>query len=102
MSGSATQAPHAAGDGLQQRPVVAIVAGAHGVGDKAADADFRVAAQMARWIADSPIFSLAATTSGHIQGEGRPEVRAAMIEAQTGHGSRWHHDLKPIGAVEVP
>jgi len=102
MTGSAAQDPRAAGDGLRQHPVAAIVAGAHGVGDKAVDADFREAAHIARWIADSPVFSLAATTSGHIQGQSRAEVQASMIEAQAKHGCRWHHDLKQIGTVEVP
>lgn len=78
---------------LQQRSVAAIIAGAHGLGDKAADADFGKAARIARWIADSPMFSLAATTSGHVQGQGRAETQASVIEAQATHGSRWHHDL---------
>ncbi|MBI5900343.1 MAG: hypothetical protein HZB40_14080 [Rhodocyclales bacterium] len=99
MTGSAAQDTNAPGDGLQQRSVAAIVTGAHGVGDKALDADFREAARIARWIAESPMFSLAATTSGHIQGQGRAEVQASMIEAQAKHGSRWHHELKPIGPV---
>ncbi len=101
MTGSAAQDTNAPGEGSQQRSVAAIVAGVHGVGDNAADADFREAARIARWIADSPMFSLAATTSGHIQGQGQAEVQASMIEAQARHGSRWHHDPKPIGAVEV-
>lgn len=75
MSGSAGQGAKVPGEESPQRSIATIVAVTHGVGDKAADADFRAAAQIARWIADSPIFSLAATTSGHIQREDRPEVR---------------------------
>lgn len=100
-TGSAAQDTNASGEGMQQRSVAAIIAGAHGLGDKAVDADFREAARIARWIADSPMFSLAATTSGHVQGQGRAETQASVIEAQATHGSRWHHDLKPIGAGEV-
>jgi len=102
LTGSAAQDTNGPGDGLQQRSVAAIIAGAHGLGDKAADADFREAARIARWIADSPMFSLAATTSGHISGQGRTETQVSVIEAQARHGSRWHHDLKPTGTVEVP
>lgn len=101
MTGNAAQETNVSGEGLQQRSVAAIIAGAHGLGDKAADADFREAARIARWIADSPMYSLAATTSGHIQGQGRAEILASVIEARASHGSRWHHDLKPIGALEV-
>lgn len=101
MTGSAAQDTNALGDGMQQRAVAAIVAGAHGLDDKAADADFREAARIARWIADSPMFSIAATTSGHVQGQGRAEAQASVIEAQAKHGSQWHHDLKPIGTVEI-
>lgn len=101
MTGSAAQDTNISGEGIQQRSVAAIIAGTHGLGDKAADADFREAARIARWIADSPMFSLAATTSGHFQGQGRTETQASVIEAQARHGSQWHHDLKPTGAVEV-
>lgn len=102
MTGGTAQDTNASGEEMWQRSVAAIVNGAHGLGDKAADADFLEAARITRWIADSPIFSLAATTSGHVQGQGRAEIPASVIEAQARHGSRWHHDLKPIGAVEVP
>lgn len=101
MTGSAAQDTNASGERMQQQSVAAIVAGAHGLGDRAADAGFREAARIARWIADSPMFSLAATTSGHIKGQGGAEAQASMIEAQARHGSQWHHDLKPIGTVEV-
>lgn len=101
MTGGAAQDTSASGERMQQRPVAAIVAGGHGLGDKAADADFREAARIARWIADSPMFSLAATTSGHVKGQGQAETQASVIEAQARHSSRWHHDLKPIGAGEV-
>lgn len=101
MTGDAAQEINASGEGLQQRSMAAIIAGAHGLGDKAADADLREAARIARWIADSPMFSIAATTSGHVQGQARAVAQASLIEAQAKHGSGWHHDLKPIGAVEV-
>lgn len=101
MVGSTAQDTNISGERAQQWSVVATVAGAHGLGDMAADADFREAARIARWIADSPMFSLAATTSGHVHGQGQAETQASVIEAQARHGSQWHHDLKPTGAVEV-
>lgn len=100
MTGSTAQDANTTGERLQH-PSGAILARTHGLGDKAADADFREAARIARWIADSPMFSNAATISGHIQGQGRVETLALVIEAQARLGSRWHHDLKPTGAVEV-
>lgn len=100
-TGSAAQDTNAPDKGMQQQSVAAIIDGAHGVGDKTADAGSREAARIARWIADSPMFSLAAATSGHVQGQDRTETQASVIEAQASHGSRWHHDLKPTGAVEV-
>jgi hypothetical protein len=41
MTGSAAQYASTPGEELHQRPLTAIVAGAHGGGDKTADADFQ-------------------------------------------------------------
>jgi hypothetical protein len=83
------------GHALRQSPLV----GAHRVGDKAGGEDFREATRLARWIASTPPFSLAATTSGHVQWQGRADISAFSADAQAKHGSRWHHELKPIGPV---
>jgi hypothetical protein len=82
MTGSATQDTNAPGEGLQQRLVAAILAGAHGTGGTAA-------------------FSLVTKASGHVQWQGQAEISAFSADAQAKHGSRWHHELKPIGPVKV-
>jgi len=103
MAGRVDQNTRAADEGrsLPQRSMAAIVAGTHLVGDTAAEADILEAARIARWIAASSMFFRGVTTSGHIQGQGQEETLAPVIEAQAMHGSRWHHELKPVGTVEV-
>lgn len=82
MTGSAAQDTNAPGDGLQQRSVAAIVTGAHGTGGTAP-------------------FPLVVNASGHVQWQGRADISAFSADAQAKHGDRWHHELKPIGPVEV-
>lgn len=82
MTGSAAQDTSAPGERAEQRSVAAIVAGAHGTGGTA-------------------VFSLVVKASGHVQWQGRADISAFSADAQAKHGDRWHHELKPIGPVEV-
>lgn len=78
MTGSAAQDTSAPGEGAQQRSVIE----AHGTGGTAA-------------------FPFVVTASGHVQWQGRAAISAFSADAQAKHGDRWHHELKPIGPVEV-
>ena len=80
MAGSAVQDASTPGEGAQQRSVAAIVAGVNGTDGTAA-------------------FPRVVKASGHVQWQGRADISAFSADAQAKHGSRWHHELKPIGPV---
>lgn len=81
-TGNAAQVTSAPGEGAQQWSVTAIATGTHATGGTAA-------------------FPLVVKAFGRAQWQGRADISAFSADAQAKHGGRWHHELKPIGPVEV-